>query len=211
MRRPRHCPVFFWGSLLFSAFLFPFNQPMTSNNVSVSYRDYLESPAWHRLRQAKFDESGRFCVNCGSTEKLNVHHIRYRKRELTELSDLMVLCQDCHGNLHKAVKMIGLKLKSVGPDNVREVLVKFKDAGGKTAWREFKRKLREDRIARVGKIPPTPPTFRSQQKKLIKSWRKRGYTLDSATKALEELTKIIADERSKEEGVSDFVPVHDLS
>lgn len=48
---------------------------------------------------------GRKCVVCGSTKNLRIHHkkpIKSPKRRYTqdELSNLVVLCHDCHMAIH---------------------------------------------------------------------------------------------------------------
>lgn len=43
----------------------------------AEYEDYLNSPAWKKVRAAKFKESGRICKDCGSTSYLTVHHRTY--------------------------------------------------------------------------------------------------------------------------------------
>lgn len=57
-------------------------------------------PGWHAARKAA-TERDRVCVNCGSDENLEVHHIRplrlfRRKSDAHALSNLKLLCRSCH-------------------------------------------------------------------------------------------------------------------
>lgn len=65
-----------------------------------SYTQYIKrSPHWQDLRARKL-EVARACENCGSSDRLHVHHIRYRMFYDCEPSDLMVLCEKCHSAFH---------------------------------------------------------------------------------------------------------------
>ena len=70
-----------------------------------TYRDYLDSPQWRKKRRKAIAIAGGRCSICGSTERLDVHHIHYRTlfRE-NPASDLRVLCRDCHANEHEPDK-----------------------------------------------------------------------------------------------------------
>lgn len=68
----------------------------------VPYAEYLQSPYWQKVRQAKLTQAGRRCQACGATGRLEVHHKTYRNRgrELQHLGDLSVYCRKCHGRVH---------------------------------------------------------------------------------------------------------------
>lgn len=69
--------------------------------IRANYKQYLKSPKWKALKQAKFEESGRVCEVCSSEEEIIAHHLRYRRRLTCKLSDLMVLCTNCHDTFHR--------------------------------------------------------------------------------------------------------------
>lgn len=53
---------------------------------------YLESPEWKALRLCRLRLDGHQCTKCKSSEKLQVHHLRYRYIfDVTE-EDLTTLC-----------------------------------------------------------------------------------------------------------------------
>lgn len=71
------------------------------NKRQKDYRKYLESPHWAALRDAALERDHHACVDCGSTELLQVHHLTYRDRfEDTLLVDLKTLCKICHRKQH---------------------------------------------------------------------------------------------------------------
>lgn len=63
------------------------------------YQDYIASPQWKRLRDAKIKSVGGVCERCGISkwsERLEVHHLHYRTFKKESLSDLQALCHKCH-------------------------------------------------------------------------------------------------------------------
>lgn len=60
--------------------------------------DNYRNPEWKKLSATMLKEVGR-CERCGSTERLQVHHIipiRYAPELFLERSNMMVLCASCH-------------------------------------------------------------------------------------------------------------------
>jgi 5-methylcytosine-specific restriction endonuclease McrA len=64
------------------------------------YRGYLQSPWWKRRRLDKLDTAGHSCEKCGAQEPLEVHHLSYDRLGAELMSDLMVLCDQCHYAAH---------------------------------------------------------------------------------------------------------------
>lgn len=64
------------------------------------YRNYLLSKEWANIRIDLFASRGRKCEACGSSKKLQVHHLHYRNIFKEEPSDLMILCAACHEEEH---------------------------------------------------------------------------------------------------------------
>ncbi len=72
---------------------------------ATRYADY-NTPEWRKLR-ARVLSSRKCCELCGSTYRLQVHHIipaRVRPDLFLEESNLQVLCQTCH-NTHTATEI----------------------------------------------------------------------------------------------------------
>jgi 5-methylcytosine-specific restriction endonuclease McrA len=58
---------------------------------------------WQVLRRITFDNQGRFCCNCKRSDtRLDVHHIVPigSERGTNHLSNLCVLCHECHKSIH---------------------------------------------------------------------------------------------------------------
>jgi 5-methylcytosine-specific restriction endonuclease McrA len=67
----------------------------------LDYYDYLLTPHWDYIRRAKLREASNRCELCFSKERLNVHHKTYERLGMEKLSDLIVLCHECHTKVHE--------------------------------------------------------------------------------------------------------------
>ena len=68
---------------------------------STFYRRYLQSQKWRRLRARRIFKDRGLCAECGSREKLEVHHLTYRRLGMERLDDLITLCQRHHRMYHQ--------------------------------------------------------------------------------------------------------------
>jgi len=66
----------------------------------VNYNHYIRGRKWKKKRQQAFLFYGRRCQSCGCTRNLQVHHKTYDRLGREWMSDLAVLCNDCHGIVH---------------------------------------------------------------------------------------------------------------
>ncbi len=64
---------------------------------------YLCRAHWRTTRIKKLLSVGEKCEQCGSTENLHVHHLRYDHLFDERMEDLRVLCCACHGHEVKGV------------------------------------------------------------------------------------------------------------
>lgn len=72
-------------------------------NHKSSYKKYLKSDRWRRIRGFMLEESKFCCQLCGTkNEILDVHHNNYTRVGDEQLSDLIVLCRDCHFTFHNS-------------------------------------------------------------------------------------------------------------
>lgn len=60
------------------------------------YPAYLNKAHWKKIRQIKLYSVNYRCEGCGSSEDLQVHHIRHQNLCNESLDDLQVLCTKCH-------------------------------------------------------------------------------------------------------------------
>lgn len=63
----------------------------------ATYKDYLASKLWARIRGRVFAKKGTKCVSCGE-RAVQIHHKRYGKEELLGecLDNLIPVCRTCH-------------------------------------------------------------------------------------------------------------------
>jgi hypothetical protein len=66
------------------------------DNHTPEYLAYLNSFTWHLKRWLRLNYAGHKCENCGSREKLQCHHRTYERLFHERISDLQILCEDCH-------------------------------------------------------------------------------------------------------------------
>ena len=75
-----------------------------TQEVFKKYSDYLGSRHWKNKRIETFSIRGNKCESCGSSENIQVHHTTYKNIGNENVSELMVLCKDCHVLVHKVIK-----------------------------------------------------------------------------------------------------------
>lgn len=64
------------------------------------HRQYLTSPEWKALRDARIEIDGGRCADCGHPAEC-VHHLHYRTWRREDIhSDLVSLCNSCHYARH---------------------------------------------------------------------------------------------------------------
>jgi 5-methylcytosine-specific restriction endonuclease McrA len=71
-----------------------------------AYLDYLKSPEWASTKRRAFAKHGYRCARCEATSKLHVHHKTYKRLGRERLSDLEILCSDCHEKQHKITREV---------------------------------------------------------------------------------------------------------
>lgn len=111
----------------------------TADEHSPEYRRRLASAEWKRLRDQKLAEVQFRCEKCGISQwskPLEVHHLTYITLGRERLSDLQVLCDDCHRSLHQIERSQKMKENRLQ----KEQRAKFgKDLYG--AFDDFMRRL----------------------------------------------------------------------
>lgn len=74
--------------------------------TAESYRAYLGSPRWLTMRRLALEAAEGRCLLCNAAEGLDVHHRTYDRVGAERLSDLVVLCGDCHGRHHGTLEPV---------------------------------------------------------------------------------------------------------
>lgn len=84
--------------------LCPVNEAMKqhwTNDHREWYRKvYLNSEHWRDLKRAKLSKNPA-CERCGSPDRPDVHHVRYRNIFDVKIKDLLTLCRTCHQEEHE--------------------------------------------------------------------------------------------------------------
>jgi 5-methylcytosine-specific restriction endonuclease McrA len=83
-------------------------KPVVTNKTKrppqkLNYYKYISSKAWRRKREEAFNHHGRKCQRCRSIAKLRVHHKHYRSLGREKMTDLEILCDDCHSLHHEDI------------------------------------------------------------------------------------------------------------
>lgn len=68
--------------------------------MNKNYILYLKSEEWDIKRKNILKRDNYTCVECGSKENLNVHHLTYRHRYEERSYELVTLCKKCHEEVH---------------------------------------------------------------------------------------------------------------
>lgn len=69
--------------------------------VKMEYKEYLKTDHWNNLRIEAYSCYDKKCQICDSTVRLNVHHLKYGNWFKTTVSNLRVVCEACHYDIHK--------------------------------------------------------------------------------------------------------------
>lgn len=75
----------------------------------LPYADYLATSHWLRVRTLALEQAGHTCDLCGRADRLEVHHRTYERLGFERQSDLIVLCQDCHRDHHRALVLRAIR------------------------------------------------------------------------------------------------------
>lgn len=71
-------------------------------NHKIKKSNYYKTEHWINRREEMLEESDG-CEECNSHKNLQVHHKHYNSLFKEKDSDLMVLCKNCHQELHNKV------------------------------------------------------------------------------------------------------------
>ena len=64
----------------------------------ASYRDYLKSDLWQRVRREVFQRKGSYCFLCVEAPATEIHHCRYQRSDFLgkRIVGMFPLCGACH-------------------------------------------------------------------------------------------------------------------
>jgi hypothetical protein len=81
--------------------------------MSPEYVAYIKSRKWKKIRAQRLELDGHCCQRCGSSDKLEVHHIHYNTLFNERMKDLRTLCYSCHHATHMVVRGGNMEPKKV--------------------------------------------------------------------------------------------------
>ncbi len=66
------------------------------------YAEYLRSQEWRKRRETIIRQRGKKCERCGTGRytTVQVHHLTYERVGAENDDDLVLLCRNCHRQLH---------------------------------------------------------------------------------------------------------------
>lgn len=92
------------------------------------YAEKLKDPRWQRKRLEVFRRADFACEYCGVKDKpLSAHHTNYRKGLAPwdyTLSELLCLCDACHGKWHSEKACLDACYAQLSPENQHDILMK---------------------------------------------------------------------------------------
>ena len=80
---------------------------------SMPYSEYLKTKHWKSFRLKALKHHGKVCMMCGIKEVpyFHVHHLTYERLGCEEFKDVVVLCEECHNEVHRAKFVIKPQIK----------------------------------------------------------------------------------------------------
>lgn len=67
----------------------------------ATYGDYLRSEHWADVKRRFWaSRLAKHCLGCGATSGLVLHHRTYKRLGAEHLGDLVLVCRDCHQDIH---------------------------------------------------------------------------------------------------------------
>jgi 5-methylcytosine-specific restriction endonuclease McrA len=79
---------------------------------SMPYHDYLKTPEWYRRRAVTLKIAEFKCMLCFSPDELTVHHRTYERLGQERMTDLLVLCRECHELFHRNRRLVRVEVSA---------------------------------------------------------------------------------------------------
>ena len=109
------------------------------STVRMSYAELLRDPRWIAKRQRILERDGNACQECGSTRRLQAHHLYYEMdKDPWEYDDgvLRTLCDACHGQATDTLRAVRRTVGVLGNQSAQfvrgfvDALTVHQDFGG---------------------------------------------------------------------------------
>lgn len=118
-----------------------FNEPVEQvkkKTFMEKYQDYLKSAQWKRIREYKINEVGGKCEKCGVSKfsaRLDAHHKTYDRFMHERMTDIEILCAECHPEKDKERKLDEIDKKMNKP--LIRGFENWMDRGSDGNWRIY--------------------------------------------------------------------------
>lgn len=90
------------------------------------------------IRQAVHNRACNKCETCGSTQNLEVHHIKtWAKGGTNDLTNLKLLCEVCHGKVRISNRMMEGTFKTINVTFENNEYALLYESKGKLSWHDF--------------------------------------------------------------------------
>lgn len=70
----------------------------------TSSKQHPRGKHWKKVREQALVRDGHKCTECGTGEKLHVHHLTYQNEGAELLKELVTLCRSCHAKKPKLIE-----------------------------------------------------------------------------------------------------------
>ncbi len=153
-----------------------------------AYQLYLTTDHWCHLRQCAFSVHGAKCAACGTLLNLHVHHINYRHLIDCTVDDLLVLCEECHDDVHRAKKWRPFSKQNDAIETLN-LLKTFWVKHGKIV---LPPSVDEQKSLKRGTLK-TEKRHRNQIRLILDGFRKQEINRQSVKHAIEQLSKLLTE------------------
>ena len=73
----------------------------STGEIANNYTEYLMTQHWRCLRKIIYELKKQKCQKCHKEiQEYNVHHLTYKRIGNERITDLQLLCYDCHERIH---------------------------------------------------------------------------------------------------------------
>lgn len=86
--------------ILILSLLFFLDKIGRTNFSKSDAKEYMQSNKWKATRQLILLRDDYSCLSCSSKDRLEIHHITYKRMGNEKLSDLATVCRNCHQEIH---------------------------------------------------------------------------------------------------------------
>ena len=115
----------------------------TTNEIVYSYSEYLKTKHWQKKRKGLACTTSKKCMLCGTKDRVEVHHLTYKRLGNEYYTDLCFLCRDCHQATHDGGSEALSKVWTIRKEQRREDIRRIKGKDKVVVPKKKKKKKKE--------------------------------------------------------------------